>query len=70
MRSAYPNLTLVRCDCCDGTFRDEVAALMIEDATATFRDALVAKAEDEKDAWADADRIATEALRKATGGAP
>ena len=40
---------------------------MIEDATSTFRDALLARDADEKDAWDEANRIAAEALSEATG---
>ena len=52
----------MRCDCCDETFVDEVALLMISDAVETYRDALVEKRASDEAAWADAERQIAEAL--------
>jgi hypothetical protein len=63
LRELFPTLTLVTCECCAGTFVDEVALLMIEDAVVTYRDALNEKRERDQAAWADAERQTAEAMR-------
>lgn len=68
LRELFPTLTQVTCECCAGTFVDEVALLLIEDAVIAYRDALVAKTERDDGAWEDAYAAAAQAQREATGG--
>ena len=56
------------CECCDETFVDEVALLVIEEALVEHRDQLIAKAEREQAAWADAHAKTAEALAAAEAG--
>ena len=42
---------MVRCDCCDGTFVDEVGLMVIEDAVTTYRTQLRAKERRDDAAW-------------------
>jgi len=58
----------VTCECCDETFVDEVALLVIEEALVEHRDQLIAKAEREQAAWADAHAKTAEALAAAEAG--
>lgn len=69
IRELFPTLTTVTCDCCDETFVDEVALLMIEDAIVTHRDALREKLERDDAAWAEAEQQMRQALSKGAGGA-
>lgn len=68
IRELFPTLTQVTCECCDETFVDEVALLVIADALGSYRDALVEKAAGDREAWAEAERATAEALAAATGG--
>jgi len=52
----------VTCECCDGTFVDEVGLVLIEDAVVAFRDALVEKRDRDSAAWADAEMQTAQAL--------
>ena len=56
------------CECCGETFVDEVALLVIEEALVEYRDALIAKAERDRAAWADAKADTAEALSAAKAG--
>ena len=55
----------MRCECCAETFVDEVALLVIEEALVEYRDALIAKAERDQAAWAEAHGKTAEALAAA-----
>jgi hypothetical protein len=55
-------LTLMRCDCCGGTYYDQVAELVIWEAVVEHREQLAEKARRDRAAWAEAERLTREAL--------
>jgi hypothetical protein len=63
MAVLFRSMTAKRCDCCDGVFVDEVAAMLIEDAVIAYRDELEAKANRDARAWREADRVTQQALK-------
>ncbi len=67
-QETFRSLTAVRCDCCSETFVDEVALIVIEEALVEYRDALLAKAERDRAAWAEAHAVTAEALSTAKAG--
>jgi hypothetical protein len=60
-------MTVVRCDCCDETFVDEVGALLIWEAVIAYRAGLADRAAREREAWREADVATENALRAARG---
>lgn len=69
MEQMFPTLTRSRCDCCDRDLVDPVALIAVCDAVRTFRDELAAKAERDRDAWAEALATSSAAHAAAIGGA-
>lgn len=49
-----PTLTTTRCGCCNETFVDEVALVIVCDAVRAYRDELDARAREEAQTWRDA----------------
>ncbi len=68
IRELFPSLTQVTCDCCEETFVDEVGLMLVSDAVLAYRDELVARAERERDAYAEAHRVSAEAIAAAKAG--
>jgi len=61
----FRSLTTVRCDCCDGTFVDEVGLMIIEDAIMTYRAEVRAKQNADAAAWSTAQANVDAAVQKA-----
>jgi hypothetical protein len=60
----FPTLTEMRCDCCDLTEIDEVAALCVWGWVVTFRDKRLEKAERNAAAWDEAQSQVDTALAR------
>ncbi len=67
----FPTLTRTRCDCCDGHFVDEVAAMLIWEAAEAYGREIRAKPAREEAAMAEAHLATAQALAaaKASRGA-
>lgn len=61
----FPTLTRATCECCGDTFVDEAGALLVWDAVAAYRDALLENAEHDRAVWAEAERATQAALAAA-----
>jgi len=63
----FRSMGMVRCDCCDGTFVDEVGLMTIEDAIVTYRAELRAKQRRDDAAWDKARANVAAAVKEVTG---
>ncbi len=61
----FPTLTTVRCDCCGGTFIDEVGLMVIEDAIRAYREELRAGRHRDDRAWSEARADVDAAVKEA-----
>jgi len=62
----FRSMGTVKCDCCGGTFIDEVGLMVIEDAVITYRSELRAKAREDDAAWSTARANVQAAVDKAS----